>query len=476
MVNLIQEKISNQPVTGRNIAGNKNIPKVEEKTAPPVTNVKHAEGNNTVKNILPLSLIAGGGLLLYYGLKKPNKLNFFKNLAKERFFEIEKNIKEFTTYSSKLIETSFGDSLEHIEAYKKNRFLDVSVHIQNIVRAANAKETISAQNNAFKTLSRDFNEYRRAGASDFDTFKVKLGNSVREVSNQIEGKRWKTNIACGDLTLMPKFKNGENELLVDETEKRLVALAQSASSEMLNFKNKKLHNVVLSQSKSMADAITKARELASNAKGLIIDSTFEKFRRLLNLSEDFVPGWNKTPTLENFTKLSPEELKPQKLPAALDEIFEANSYWTAVKSKDFSGLKEDDLRKIFYSASYSESIKDIGIMIDRLRLLNEYEKSCGKNNEKLYKNSIAKLECLSVKLEDFGEKELLKRCSANFDNITPEQRVAKVYYVNEVSRRLGFNTLSDMDEYFTKNNQTYNQSSLKKYINIIKDNPDIYFM
>jgi len=477
MVSLITENFSNKPITSWNIAEANKPEKTARQEQTVTAKISQApEKKNTVaKTILPLSLIAGGGILMYYGLKKPSKIKFFKDLANERIFKIEKHIKEYTTYSAKLIETSFDDSLGHIEDFRKNKFFDVSSHIQGIKQAKEAKDALTAQNNAFKILSADFNEYRRPGATYFDTFKVKLGNTVREVSNKIEGKRWKTNIACQDLTLMPKFQNGENGLLVDETEKKLIALTQSAYSEMLHFKKEKLHNVIHSQSKSMADAIIEMRTSVSNAKKLLIDSTFEKFRRLLNLPEDFLPNYNKVPTTDNFTKLTLEELKPQKLPSRFDELFDYSTYWNAVKTKDFAKLNAEDLRRIFYSSSPFDNINDIGIMIDRLRLYNELEKSAGKANEKLYKNTIAKLENLRAKLHEFGEMELVSRCKYDFNNITPQQRMGRLYYINEVSRRLGFNTLADMNEYF-KSNNTYQQSGLPKFINIIMDNPEMYFI
>ena len=113
-------------------------------------------------------------------------------------------------------------------------------------------------------------------------------------------------------------------------------------------------------------------------------------------------------------------------------------------------------------------------MIDRIRLQNELDKSLGQDNEKLYNNTIAKLESLGEKLKNFGEHELLTRCDKDFDNLSAEQKRAKLYYITQVSKRLGFETISDVDKYFA-NNEKYNKLNIRKYIEIFNKNPEIYF-
>ena len=115
-------------------------------------------------------------------------------------------------------------------------------------------------------------------------------------------------------------------------------------------------------------------------------------------------------------------------------------------------------------------------MIDRLRLRNELDKSVRKNNETVYKTAIAKLEYLAVKLKDIGESELMLKCNQDFDNLSVEQRKAKLYYIHQISKRLGFNTIGQMDEYYAKNNEAYVKMPIRKYVEIIKENPDMYFI
>lgn len=474
MVNLITAKITNQQVVSQNLTYNKeaSVEKEKDKLANPVAQ----KSSNAAKSILPLGLIAGGGILIYYGLRKPDSVKFLKKMVKDRFFEIEKNVQEFSTYLKGQVNSSFGDTIAHIEEYKKAKLVNAGQYLEPIVESKDAKSALNAQDSAFVSLSEVFNEFRRAGASDFDTFKVKLSARVREVSYKIDEERQKKTLACSDLIPVPPFRDGKHSDLVETSENELANAVSSVASQMLNLQNEKLHGVLNSQTRKMADVIAQSRSSVVEAKKLLIDSTFAKFRQILNLPEDFVPSYSKTFTLDNFSKLSPEELKPQKYPLDMHKIFSESVYWKAVETKDFNNLSKEDVKETFYMASPYTSLKEIGITIDRLRLRNELDKSLGKNNESLYNTAIAKLECLSVKLRELGEEELIQRCNKDFDNLNTEQRKARLYYVNDVSRRLGFPSVWDMDEYLVKNNYDYSKMSIRKYMEIFKENPDIYFV
>lgn len=438
-------------------------------------NMVKPKQSSAVKTLLPMSLIAGGGILVYYGVKKPNKLKFINNLVKERTFEIEKNIKKLSVYIKNIIEDSFKDSHVQIDEYKKSHFFDKSKYITGIEQSQNPKETLSIHDSVFKLIKTNYNDCGQGGASPFDKFIINLANCARNASDKIDEKKWKTGIDCGDLTLLPKSKNQKEDDLLNQGEIRLAALYQSALCQMNGVKEEKLSNTINALSKNMAAAITdNVRELRK-VKKEIVDLTFANFREKLNLPETFVPTYSKILSGENLAKLSPEELRPQKLPENLNEIFEHNSYWNAVKTKDFNKLSSKDLQEIFYHTPTTESIGDIGFLVDRIRLQNELDKSLGKNNEKLYNNTIAKLEILGQKLKTFGEHELMTRCSKNFDNITADQKRANLYYITRVAKRLGFDTISDVDKLYA-NNEDYNKLNIRKYINIFSEKPEMYFV
>lgn len=472
MVNLITAKITNQPIISNSAA---NIQVLEQsKTAPVYSEIP--KSNDKLKSILPFGLITGGALLIAYGLTRPGKVKCYKNLVQDRLFQIEKNVQEFANFTKDLMDNSFNNSKAHIDWYRENRMPNVTKYVDAISFSQDSKSALELQDKAFQAISTEFNEYIHPGASEFDRFKAVLFDAVREVTNNLNCKRSQKNIACGDLTLIPKLKEDKYSDLVEASEGQLFALANSAAQNMLKIQNKQLHEVVNAQTQEMAEAIINSRNMVSESKKALIDVAFDRIGRLLKLSDNFKPSYSNTLNLEHFEKLTPEELKVSKLPSTLNGIFSGNAYWEAVKTRDFSSLSNEDLKHIFYSATPYTDINEIGIMIDRLRLRNELDKSVRKNNETVYKTAIAKLEYLAVKLKDIGESELMLKCKQDFDNLSVEQRKAKLYYIHQISKRLGFNTIGQMDEYYAKNNEAYVKMPIRKYVEIIKENPDMYFI
>lgn len=471
MSSLLQDRLALNSVNVKNT-----YTKLEEKNIneSAIEMVKRPK-NSAAKNILPLGLIAGGGILIYYGVKKPNKLKFINNLVKERTFEIEKNIKKLSVFVKNIIDDSFKDSHLQIDAYKKSHFFDKAKTITAIQQSVDAKDALAAQDSAFKIIANNYNDSRQGGATIFDQFTLNLTRQTREVSDKINEKKWRTSIDCGDLTLLPKSQNQKEIEQLTQGEVRLAALVQSTLHHINTQKEDKLSTIINTLAKNMAEAIIESGQELRKTKEAIIDSTFAKFRQKLNLPETFVPAYSKTLTGENLTKLSPDELKPQKLPENLNEMFEYNSYWNAIRTKNFDKLSSEDLKEIFYRSTTTEPITEIGFMIDRIRLQNELDKSLGQNNEKLYNNIIAKLESLGEKLRNFGENELLIRCEKDFDNLSVEQKRAKLYYITQVSKRLGLETISDMDKYLA-NNESYNKLNIRNYINIFSEKPEFYFV
>ena len=49
------------------------------------------------------------------------------------------------------------------------------------------------------------------------------------------------------------------------------------------------------------------------------------------------------------------------------------------------------------------------------------------------------------------------------------------YYASRIARRLGYDSLQEMDNCLLKENIAYKDMNIRKYINIFINNPDIYF-
>lgn len=474
MVELITTKISGQTTVKQPSYLQSSLTAPKETVQEKAKNL--VDNNNAMKTILPAGLIAGGGILIYYGLKKPNPVKFFNTLVKDRFFQIEKNVKDFSTFNKKLIESSFKDIEQLITDYQRKSLLDISGHTSKIMEATDATVATRLQDYAFNAIQNSHYQSFEAGPSAFDKFKYHLYQISDNITPELDHKRNQINLICKDLTHLPAFKDGKHSDLVEDAETRLVALATSVNSEMENMQKDKIHHIINFNTKKMAKEISRTREQISMSKNLIIESSFSKIKELLNLPETFKPTYLQPKNLDNFEKLTAQDLKPHRMPEELNRIFKGNVFWNILKSQDFGNITKKDIKDMFYMIPEYTDLKDIGILIDRLRLRNEAEKSAGKNNEEFYKILIAKLEYLSNKLTEFGEKELLEKCSKDFDNISVEQRKAQLYYVYNVARRLGFSNVVKMDNYHSKNNSEYINLNIRKYINLIQDNPEIYFI
>lgn len=469
MVKVVSENFSTYPMTSLGSTRQNNAVKSKNTELPKTKN------NNKKDKLVPLGLIAGGGLLVYYGIKRPSTTTLYKNLVTQRCYQIESYVQDFSLLAKNLVKTSFNEPLMFIEKFKQSKDFNTAKHLEEISLSQKPQMAVELLDKVFKDVRLNFDESIGAGASDFDTFAVTMDNSARKVRDILNAKRSANNVACGDLTLIPHLKGSKYSDLVEDCENNLTATANSAYNAMARIQDNSLHDVIKSQSRLMAQAVTDFRNLTPELKSKIMDETFNSVRKLLNLPETFTPSYSKETTLTNFEKLAKGDLEFKDVPKELDDVFDGNIYWNTVKTADFSELKPEDIKKIFYSASPYNTVKDIGFMIDRIRLSKEIDKSLGKNNEKVYDNSIAKLEYLSVKLKEVGEKELLEKCSKDFDTDSLEQRKVLFYYVNSLAKKLGYSDITQMDKHLAETNAEYNKMSIRKYIDIYRENPDIYF-
>lgn len=470
-----------QTHTGVGVKSPYNLPPVKKETNS-VTNLQNSDVSKNVNNqnkekyILPLGLIAGGGLLLYYGVKHPGNVNMFKKHVQNRLIQMEIEINSFETGAKRVIKDYSSAISGYIRNYKQNNNIIPTEFSSNIKRLNTSKQVVNAQDLAFEAIANTEDEHCRAGLPDEGLFRVKFEDLKREAVSQIERKQESTRLLFEDLAHLPRFASGKYSDLVENSESQLITTASVHLEELQDIKLGLVRKFTTDSYREMADFILKNRGLRNEAKVQVIENSFEQVRNLLKLSEDFKPSYDKIPTLDNFSKLTPEDLKPQAKLSDLDGHLTYNVYFEALKNMDFNKITKKDLTQIFYSSPYNNNLKDLGFLIDRLRLRKVVSAQETSDNNKMYDVAIAKLEFLRNKLTSFGKNELIKKCSYDFENMNVEQRRAKLYYISTVSRRLGFDSFEDMDKYMSKNSSIYNALNIREYIDIIKSAPELYFM
>lgn len=472
MVNLIMEKIENYSAPCSNMTYKEFAPKSDSVKSENKT--PEQKSGAAGKVVLPLSLIAGGGILLYLGLKNPGKAKIYKDLVRSRISGMEVQMSDYIGFVKNIIESSFITTSKHIEDYTAQRLINPTEALAHIKRLRDSKSLLDTQEMLFKSVDCNDAEFSRVGASDIGEFASKISNIKSNVLRQIDQKKESSKLVYDDLAHLPPVKDVKDEVFAQNAKDELAAMTRALARDMETVKNERLNSVIKIQCFQMANVITKARNLRAQAKENIINTVFARVRKLLHLPDSFVPSYYKIPDTANFEKLSAAELKPKAVPVELKDVID-NVYLDAVANRDFSKLNDEDLKEIFYTASYNNSLKDLGFLIDRMRIRQAVSAAQTVKKEDAYSVLIAKLEYLSNKLHKFGEDELLARCKKDFDDMNIEQRRAALYYVHTVSRRLGFDSIEEMDHYYSKNNPEYQKLNIREYMNIFKTNADLYF-
>ena len=168
-------------------------------------------------------------------------------------------------------------------------------------------------------------------------------------------------------------------------------------------------------------------------------------------------------------------MKPQNLPQDSEKIFANTIFENILKTQDFSTLDDKYIATLFARLPITTSVTDLGIMIDRLRIKGVVSQSKGLNEEKLYQNAIAKVEFLQNKLYNFGLNDYLEKAQADFSKLNPEQKRAKFARINEIARKMGYNTIEQMDKVVLQKDSKYQRFALRKQIPEIKQHPEIYY-
>lgn len=475
MVSLITEKFSTKSPISYNYQ-TYSTPSVQSSVVVPQVQELSQESLEKKKNnlVLPLSLITGGGILLYYGLRKPKPETLYNNFVRAQINEMQSRIRVFTAFVKSTIDAKFDKAPSLIDNYKVERFVEPTADLGPLRVLKDPRKLLNAQDIAFDAVADVDKAQHRLGAPDFTVFSGELGKMQREADHSIGREQRVVKLELSDYVQTRGLKNEKFADVVEASENRLIEMVSFLTEQTEQIRKNQMSAYTKRLYIKMADTILESRSRIRQAKINIVEATFERMSHLLGV-RNLKPTYGSIPEAIDFEKLSARELAPTKLPKKFKKIAPLNVYLDAIQKKDFSKLTDKDLYEIFYSAPYDNNLQDLGFLIDRLRLTRAVDKFYAPDKKSVYDVIIPKLEYLSKKLHEFGRRELLKNAGKDFDVMSLEQKKAALWYVSRVSRRLGYISVQEMDAAIVKENRAYAELNIRKYMPIFKDNPNIYF-
>lgn len=474
MVNTIYEKLNTSP----SIRYYKTYAVAD--TPKPIPQEIPEESNNdnrkTKDYTLPLGLLASGGVLMYLGLKRPSLSKVFGEKVNQRLFDMEIALHKYTSFVKTTLDSSVVELSDYIKAYRKEQFVTPKDSLVHINMMTIPQKVVEAQDLAFEALFEGSKEMK-LGASDMDSFLVKLDKVRSGVLSQVAQKKQQTELVLNDYVYLPAFSDHTHPDLVEEAENKLIGTKNCLLGQMDDIRDANVSTVLRNKLQEMVDNIVEVRASRYKTKKLLVNESFSQIRRMLNLPETFVPNYDKNIDLSGFEALTKEQLKPQEIPNHLQKYYGNNLCLSILAKQDFNELTEKDLEKYFYSLSYDSSIKDLKFFIDRLRLHQAVANVTPNSTEEKEALSVTipKLEYFVDKLEKFGIKELLKHSSKDFEVMDYSKRRVALAKVNSVARRLGYDTIEQMDKEFSKTNSRYATLNMRNYMDIFRSQPNLYF-
>ncbi|MDE6138223.1 MAG: hypothetical protein K2F57_01990 [Candidatus Gastranaerophilales bacterium] len=427
--------------------------------------------NSVKKYAIPAGLLAGGSVLLYLGLSKPGKNKLFNTHIKNQIFNMEKKVHEFTAFVRNSVEDIAGESSAYVNNYRAAHFINPVEYSSQLKVFRRPEKVAEAQDISFEAIANrtDF------GMDDIKEFSSMFGKVKGSTEEKIIDKKNLIRASMSDNVHISLPKINRYVDLVEEGENHLITMQNALSLQLNNIQKMRLQTAVRYHHGQMAQSITESRRLQHLAKENLINTSFYQVKKLLNLPEDFGPSYVKIPQISDFDgRLAAMDLKPVNVPPRLREIYDDN-YFRAALERDFTDLSEKDVREIFYSSSPDNNLRDLGYLIDRLRLRQAIFKAKNNDKKSVYDVLVPKLEYLSARLHEFGKRDLLIRCSADFDSMNvPKRRVALEQIYNTASR-IGYESIAHMDSVLAKESPNYRTLNIRNYMKIFKDNPDIYF-
>ena len=374
--------------------------------------------------VIPAVAILGGGVLLYLGLRGPDKNKIFERAIGQKLEQIKGFVRDFESVATDIVSNSFYGADKYIETYKKNYNYDFSGEIQKIKNAETSKEVIKNTKSALSQISQMYtSENKREGATIFDKFIVAANNEA----NFLRGNLWKERLqrrCAGEDIVHFVFEDFHNPEKIEQGKIKLKQAKNLADSEMEAIQEQKIADRINEKSVNLAQNIDNSRQQYLLSRREIINNAIEKLKQLNSNPEDF------------------------------EEILGQNPIF----------FKSEDLSKTYANLSLENNLADIKLII---RLLEE--------NTNFDKKELSKIKILTNKLQNKAEKDLIALCKIDFDALTPQQARYNLYRINTISQKLGYPNLEQMEARYSKVFPEFSTYGVKRYIPLTKTQPEVYF-
>ncbi len=383
---------------------------------------------------LPVGMLVSSAILIYMGIKSPNKNKVFNKAINQKLEKIISFLDDYKNTAKEIISKSYNGADNFTEIYKINYSYDIRENIQKVKNSKSAKEALEHTKSGLDELHQQYrNEYYRAGATVFDKFLTSMNEETNGLRGSLWGKRLNIRMKCEDIVQFV-FEDFNNPKKIEAAKKELQNSKNLIDEGMENVQEELFAKALNEKSKNLADVIIKSRKNYVKNKQEILNAILEKFKT------------------------------SEHIPQGVRELFENDAIFHFVKSGDLSKTTNENLQSIYTTLSLDNNINDIKLMVEILK----YDKSTDRQ-------IISNLEFLAENMEKICQEELLSLCSKDLSQLKPEILKQKLNIINKTGQKLGLASIEDIDKYLQQYNN-YSQLPAKDYFNLITAEPEKYFV
>ena len=442
-----------------------------------VANDKKSTKLTKAQLVTPLSMIGAGGVLLYLGLRTPSKLKIFRKGVDSRLYQMEKIVNSYCEQVNKMVAGGFDESRKQIQDFANEKIVKPAEYLVHFRKINKPTDVLTAKDLAMNAIYVDQKGVYEGGPCDFD----KIAETIIRDRNTVDGKIYKeaglAKLKLCDYVHVPKFSDGKYANKVAEAEAEITTRQIILDRHIVNTRVHKVAKGAKEQFETIAEVIKKSRSMILLSKQLVMDAAFKKIGKALD-RKDLLPSHRtKNYSTDAFKELTVKELQPQlNIPNKIKKANENNLFLEVLEGQNFNNLTEDDIRSIFSRLGEGNDLNDLRFFIDGLRLEHEVAKLKSANSAKVYNVMIAKLKYLANELQAFGENELFSESAKNFNKLSFMQKPARVNSIVSVAKRLGYNSLEDLEDYFEGIYKVNPNFNIKNHLKIFLDDPENFFV